>query len=73
MRKNLVIVICIFLSLVLLIPIPLHLKDGGTVIYQAILYSIEDIHRINHTDVSNPYINGIRIKILGLEVYHREA
>ena len=44
MEKKLIIGICILLIAVLLIPIPLRLKDGGTVVYTAILYSIEDVH-----------------------------
>ena len=33
----------------LLIPIPNRLKDGGTVVYQAILYSIENVHKLSPT------------------------
>ena len=75
MKKKLLIAICVLLTCLLLIPIPLRLKDGGTVVYQAILYSVEDIHRLTpdaNTKFTNPYIDGIRVKVLGIEVFHRE-
>ena len=72
MKKKILVAICILLGCLLFIPVPLRLKDGGTVIYQAILYSVEDIHRLNHAEAESPYVEGIRIKILGLEIYHKE-
>ena len=50
----------------MLVPIPLRFKDGGTVKYQAILYSITDYHVITGVD---GYDTGIEIKILGITVY----
>ena len=73
MKKGILISICILIICVLLIPIPMRLKDGGSVIYQAILYSVEDIHRLNPAHAEKPYIDGIRIKIFGVEIYHRQT
>lgn len=71
MKKKLVIGICILLIAVLLIPIPMRLKDGGTVRYTAILYTIEDVHRLN-PDINSDqeYLEGTIIKILGMEVFN---
>jgi len=69
MKKIIIITICVLLAIILLVPIPLHLKDGGTVVYQAVLYSIEDVHRLDHNSESG-YIEGIVINILGYEVYN---
>ena len=71
MKKKLIIGICILLIAVLLIPIPMRLKDGGTVRYTAILYTIEDVHRLN-PDVNSDqeYLEGTIIKILGMEVFN---
>ena len=69
MKKIIIITICVLLAIILLIPIPLRLKDGGTVVYQAVLYSIEDVHRLDHNSESG-YIEGIVINILGFEVYN---
>ena len=69
MKKIIIITICVLLAIILLVPIPLRLKDGGTVVYQAVLYSIEDVHRLDHNSESG-YIEGIVITILGFEVYN---
>lgn len=72
-KKLLITILCIILIGVLLIPVPMHLKDGGTVVYQALLYSIEDIHRLNPEASTSAYTDAIRVKILGLEIFYRET
>ena len=60
MRKKVVTGICILLAIVLLIPIPMRLKDGGTVVYNAILYQVENVHRIDPEATSeNDYLEGL--------------
>jgi len=67
MKKKIVInIILILVALVLLVPIPLYAKDGGTVTYQAILYSVTDYHSIKDPE---GFYTGIEIKILGITVY----
>lgn len=68
MKKIIIITICVLLAIVLLVPIPLRLKDGGTVVYQAVLYRVEDVHRLDHNS-EDGYIDGIVISVLGFEVY----
>ena len=46
----------------------MHLKDGGSVKYSALLYSVTDVHRIN--SVTSGYEDGTIIEILGFEVYN---
>lgn len=69
MKKKTIIVLCIVVvALILLVPIPMHLKDGGSVKYNALLYSVTDVHRINlETD---GYEDGTIIKVLGFEIYN---
>ncbi len=69
MKKAVVIIIFAVVMAILLIPVPLHLKDGGTVVYQAILYSVSDVHSLN-PDKPDGYDDGTIIKILGIEVYN---
>ena len=70
MRKKVVTGICILLAIVLLIPIPMRLKEG-TVVYHAILYQVENVHRIDPEATSeNDYLEGMIVKILGIEVYN---
>ncbi|MDO4501480.1 MAG: hypothetical protein Q4B60_09465 [Erysipelotrichaceae bacterium] len=59
--------IILLILLICLIPVPLRLKDGGTVVYKAILYQVEDIHRILS---ENEYMDGLIIRVLGFEVYN---
>lgn len=73
MKKKIIIIIAIILAVALLIPIPMRLKDGGTVKYQAILYSISDVHRLGATENDVTLETGIIIEILGLEVFNNVA
>lgn len=66
MKKKVIKIAIIIISLILLFPIPLRYKDGGTVKYQAVLYSITDYHALRGVD---GYDTGIEIKILGITVY----
>ena len=70
MKKKLMICIAVICSIILLCPIPFRLKDGGTVKYQALLYSISDVHRISHVE-EDGYEDGIIIEILGMEIYNK--
>lgn len=68
--KKLLAGICIALALFLLFPIPLRLKDGGSVEYKAVLYSVTDVHRINpELGKENDFLEGTIIEILGVEVF----
>ena len=70
MKKAFVTVAIILIVAVFIIPIPLRQKDGGTVKYQAVLYSISDVHRLASTEDDVIYEDGVIIEILGLEVYN---
>ena len=71
MRKKAVTGICILLAIVLLIPIPMRLKDGGTVVYRAVLDQVEDVHRLGAVDTAeDEYLEGMIVRILGMEVYN---
>ena len=71
MKKKVMIGISVLLAIVLLIPIPMHLKDGGTVVYNAILYQVEHVHRMSVVDTAeDEYLEGVIVKILGVEVYN---
>ena len=70
MKKRNVAIVCILLAIVLLIPIPLRLKDGGTVVYKALFYSVSRVHRLAYVKAEKEYEEGIIIKVLGIEVYN---
>ena len=71
MKKKAMIGICVLLAIVLLVPIPMRLKDGGTVVYHAVLYQVEEVHRLGAVDTAeDEYLEGMIVRILGMEVYN---
>ena len=71
MKKIVMIGICVLLATVLLVPIPMRLKDGGTVVYHAVLYQVEVVHRLGAVDTAeDEYLEGMIVRILGIEVYN---
>ena len=68
--KKLAVIAVIVVSLVLLTPIRMNLKDGGSVRYKSLVYEVTKIqqHAPNFEGVK-PYIDGFEIKILGMTVY----
>lgn len=69
MKKKRILAACVLLAVILLFPIPLRMKDGGTVKYQAILYSISDVHRLAPSKAGG-YEEGIIIEIFGMQVFN---
>ncbi|MCR5596562.1 MAG: hypothetical protein K6G19_00140 [Lachnospiraceae bacterium] len=65
MKKNKKILISIAAVLVvlsvLLVPVPRYLKDGGTVEYNALIYSVDRVHSLNS---EGGYNVGTRVRIL---------
>ncbi len=66
MKKKIFIVI---IALILLFPIPFRLKDGGSIEFRALLYTVTKYHKLS-TNLNEMYINGIGIKILGIEIFN---
>ncbi len=65
------IVFLVAAAVVLLFPLRLRLKDGGTVQYRAILYSVQNVHRLNPDQESGrEYLEGAIVEILGMEVFN---
>ena len=69
-KKNIVIIVIVILLVILLFPIPMKLKDGGSIKYRALLYTITDYHKLLLEGSNTSYIDGISIKILGVEVFN---
>ncbi len=66
--KKIIVIACVLAALVVLIPIPRKIKDGGTVHYDAILYDVYDVHRID-MESETGYEDGVVIKVLGVKVF----
>ena len=71
MKKKFFVVIAIIAVLVILLtPVRMNLKDGGSVRYKALVYEVTKIHQLApEVDGVKPYIDGFEIKILGMTVY----
>lgn len=68
MKKRWVKIAAIAVALVLLFPIPMRYKDGGSVKYQAVLYSVTDVHRLAP---GGGFEEGIVVEVLGMQVFSR--
>lgn len=70
MKNKTILFIIIGIILLLLIPIPNHLKDGGSVEYKAILYKVTKVHRMNEYSPTG-FDNGLKIDLIGINVYDK--
>ena len=66
-KKKIIIIVAIIIFVLMLIPIPNRLKDGGSVEYNAVLYQYTKIHRLSEKS-STGYEDGWELKILGIHV-----
>lgn len=64
MKKKIIIIVCVIL-VVMLIPIRLQLKDGGTVEYKSILYKVSKVHRT----IDNGFDIGTEIRFFGIKIF----
>ena len=69
-KKKILIIAIIVLLVILLFPIPMRLKDGGSIEFKALLYSVTKYHKLAPENLDKEYIDGIGIKILGKEIYN---
>ena len=68
--KKTFIIILILITLILLFPIRGKFKDGGSVEYRAILYTVYDVHSEYGGPDGIHYVEGTIIEILGYQVYN---
>jgi len=72
-KKRIIIIAAIILALILIFPIPLFYKDGGSVEFRSIvnLYSITRLHELRPVGVGTEegYNVGLEIRLFGLKVY----
>lgn len=65
-EKFVLVLIVVFIAL-MLIPQRTTLKDGGTVVYKSLVYSVYKLHRI--TNMEGVVLDGTEIEIFGVMVY----
>lgn len=75
-KKVLITIVIVAIILILLFPIRLQLKDGGTVQYKAVLYKVSKVHRLISIEEMEKegkikeYDDGFVIEILGFEIFN---
>lgn len=69
MSRKIILIIILTIFLILLFPIPKHLKDGGTIEYNSLSYNIIKVHKLDSETLSG-YTDGLIIKIFGHEIYN---
>lgn len=65
-KKLFVVIGIVILLIILLFPIKIKYKDGGSIEYKSLTYSIYNWHSI---ETNNQYKCGKTISILGFDVY----
>ena len=71
--KKAIIIVLILVTLILLFPIRQQAKDGGSVLYNAILYDVYKVHSLYggpDTGTHYDYVEGVIVEILGYQVYN---
>ena len=70
MKKKIIIISLVIVLIALLFPIKMRLKDGGSVKYNAVLYTVTDVKRLADVKSDKEYEEGLIVEILGMEVYN---
>ena len=74
MKKKLLVGVLVLILIVLLVPIRLQYKDGGSVAYQSMvgIYRVTDWHQMMPSGEGErlKYKEGLSIEIFGREVYN---
>ena len=69
-KKTVVIITVMIVLLILLTPVRMNLKDGGSVRYKSLIYEVTKIHQLSpEVDDVKPYIDGFEVKLFGMTVY----
>lgn len=66
-RKSLLILVIGII--ILLVPVPFRLKDGGTVEYKSLVYKIAKVHKLDLNSKTG-YTEGMIVEIFGIEVFN---
>ena len=69
-KKAIFVIAAILIMAILLAPVRMRLKDGGSVRYKSLIYEVTKIHQLApEADGIKPYIDGLEVKIFGMTVY----
>ncbi|MDE6538601.1 MAG: hypothetical protein K2K66_00275 [Ruminococcus sp.] len=69
MKKKLKIIIPLIIAIILLVPVKECAKDGGTIKYNAVLWSVTKHHSAHDLEGRHGYYTGTTVRILCFKVY----
>lgn len=75
MKKKVFAIVVVLALVILLFPIRMNLRDGGSVQYKSLTYSITKVHSLISDEETikegkvKPYDDGFVVMILGLKVF----
>ena len=67
--KKAIVILLVLVAFILLFPVRMQAKDGGSVHYIAALYQVKDVHQFSDQG-GKDFDEGIIIEILGYEVFN---
>ena len=73
MKKKILFIIGFLFAFILLFPVRGQIKDGGSVEYRAILYSVKDVHRIKSLETPDEemqFYEGLIVEVFGVEIFN---
>ena len=73
MKKKIVVTFCVILIILSLLPIPMQLKDGGSVKYKGLFYTVTDVHSLTTAEEmerGKEYNEGIIVELFGIEIFN---
>ena len=73
MKKKLIRILLILFFLMILLPIEVgHVKDGGSVVYKGLIYTVKKVHSFKSTppEEEQQFYEGIVIKIFNVEIFN---
>lgn len=69
-KKAIFVIAAILIMAILLAPVRMRLKDGGSIRYKSLIYEVTKIHQLApEADGIKPHIGGLEVKIFGMTVY----
>ena len=67
--KKAIVILLVLVAFILLFPVRMQVKDGGSVHYTAALYQVKDVNQFSDQE-GKDFDEGIIIEILGFEVFN---
>ena len=70
-KRRIIVIVSIILALILLFPVPIRYKDGGSVKFHSVvnIYSVTKLHRLRPIEDGGGFEDGFEIRVFGYKVF----